>query len=90
MRSDRIVGPRNVGGRNMTSYPGEGIQPGWTVWASDGEELGKVVALDPETIHVKRGGLRGGENAVPRTAVDEVETGRVDLSMTKQELSNLS
>jgi hypothetical protein len=48
------------------------------------------VALDPETIHVKRGGLRGGEIAVPRTAVDEVETGRVDLSMTKQELSNLS
>lgn len=74
----------------MTTYPGEGIQPGWTVWASDGEELGKVVSLDPETIHVKQSGLRGGQLAVPRSAVDEVETGRVDLSMTKKELADLS
>jgi hypothetical protein len=72
------------------TYAGEAIQPGWTVWASDGEELGTVVSVDPETIHVKKTGLLGGKLDVPRTAVDEVETGRVELSMTKKELSSLS
>jgi hypothetical protein len=66
----------------------EGIQPGWTVWASDGEELGKVVSIDPQMIHVKKDGLLGGARIdVPRTAVEEVETGRVELSMTRKELS---
>lgn len=64
------------------------IQPGWSVWASDGEELGTVVSVDPETIHVKRGGLLGGQLDVPRSAVDEVETGRVELSLTKDELKS--
>jgi hypothetical protein len=46
----------------MTSYiDSEGIQSGWKVWTSDGEELGTV------------------------TAVEEVETGRVELNITKSE-----
>jgi hypothetical protein len=45
------------------------------------------VSIDPETIHVKKGGLFGGQLDVPRSAVDEVETGRIELSMTKSELS---
>jgi hypothetical protein len=64
------------------------IQPGWTVCASDGEELGTVTAVDPETIHVKKGGFMGGEFDIPRSAIDEVETGRVELSMTKSELKS--
>jgi hypothetical protein len=62
------------------------IQPGWTVWASDGKEVGTVVELDPKTIVVKESGLLGGKIDVPREAVDEVETGRVELSMTKEEI----
>jgi hypothetical protein len=72
------------------TYAAEGIQPGWTVWASDGEELGTVVSVDSEAIHVKKGGLLGGQIDVPKSAVDEIETGRVDLSMTKKELTSLS
>lgn len=71
----------------MTFGTDQSIQPGWTVCASDGEELGTVVSVDPETIHVKKGGLFGGQLDVPRTAVDEIETGRVELSMTKAQLS---
>jgi hypothetical protein len=74
----------------MTTYASEGIQPGWSVWASDGEELGTVVSVDHEMIHVKKGGLLGGQIDVPRTAVDEIETGRVELSMTKKELASRS
>jgi hypothetical protein len=74
----------------MTTYASEGIQPGWSVWASDGEELGTVVSVDQETIHVKKGGLLGGQMDVPRTAVDEIETSRVELSMTKKELASRS
>ena len=64
------------------------IQPGWTVWASDGEELGTIVSVDQETLHVKKGGLFGGQYDVPRSAVDEVETGRVELSIAKSELKS--
>jgi len=71
-------------------FPAEGIQPGWTVWASDGKELGTVMSVDPNTIHVKESGLLGGTLDVPRTVVGEVETGRVELSVTKQELKDLS
>ena len=34
----------------------------------------------------KKGGLMGGEISVPREAVIEVETGRVELNRTKREL----
>jgi hypothetical protein len=33
---------------------------------------------------VKKNGLLGGEVTVPRTAIEEVETGRIDLNMTKE------
>jgi len=64
------------------------IQPGWTVYTADGVELGNVVSVDAQTIHIKKSGFRGGQYDVPRTAVDEVETGRVELSMTKSELQS--
>ena len=61
------------------------IQPGWTVFGSDGEELGTVIGLDASTLRVKKGGLLGREVSVPRSSVADVETGRVELSMTKKE-----
>ena len=64
------------------------IQPGWTVHAADGEELGTVVSIDADEIHVKKGGLLGAQYDIPRDAVDEVETGRVELSITKSELKS--
>ena len=72
------------------TYAAEEIQLGWTVCASDGKELGTVVSVDPKVIVVKESGILGGKIDVPRTAIGEVETGRVELSMTKQELESLS
>lgn len=63
----------------------EEIQPGWTVFANDGEELGKVVAADSSTIRFKTGGLLSREYTIPVSSVADVETGRVELSITKSE-----
>ena len=72
------------------TYVGTDVQPGWTVYASDGEELGTVTRVEGNTIHVKKGGLLGGEITVPVSAVSEIETHRVELSMTKKELQSSS
>jgi hypothetical protein len=37
-------------------------------------------------LRVKKGGLLGGELSVPRDAVVEVETGRVELNRAKGDL----
>jgi len=63
------------------------IQPGWAVFAADGEELGNIVAVEHDVIRIKKGGLMGGEVYAPRDLVAEIETGRVELSVTKNELS---
>ena len=64
------------------------IQPGWTVCASDGEELGTVSGVEGTNLRIKKGGLLGGELQAPVSAVSEIETGRVEVSMTKQELQS--
>ncbi len=66
----------------------EEIQPGWSVWDRDGNEVGTVVAASGPSLRVKRTG--GGEVDVPNSAVASIETGRVELSMTRQELNSAS
>jgi hypothetical protein len=61
------------------------IQPGWTVFSSDGQELGPVTSVDATSIHVKKGGFLSRDLAIPRSSVTDVETGRVEISMTKHE-----
>ncbi len=64
----------------------DAIQPGWTVCASDGHELGTVAAVEGENLIIKHKGLLGEKRlTVPRLVVAEVETGRVELSITKHE-----
>ena len=62
------------------------IQPGWTVVDANGDEIGTVISAEGTEIVVKKSGLLGGELRVPRAAVAEVETGRVELSRAKNEL----
>jgi len=63
------------------------IQPGWSVVAADGEDLGTVVGVDHDVIRIKKRGLMGGEVYAPRDSVAEVETGRVELWLAKEQLS---
>jgi endonuclease YncB( thermonuclease family) len=69
-----------------TDFDKEMIQTGWSVWTADGQELGTIIATDASSMKVKKKGFRGGEVQVPRDKVDEVETGRVELSLTKTEV----
>ena len=62
------------------------VQPGWTVVDANGEELGTVIAAEGGELRIKKGGLLGGELTVPRSAISEVETGRVELNRTKNDL----
>lgn len=65
----------------------EMIQPGWSVYAADGEELGDIAGVDEQAIVVRSRGLLGSkEYRVPKSAVREVETGRVELSISKEEV----
>jgi len=72
-----------------TQFDREMIQTGWTVWTADGQELGTVIGTDPTSIRIKRKGLLAGDVVVPRDRVDDVETGRVELALTKAEADAL-
>jgi hypothetical protein len=63
------------------------IQPGWTVYDSNGDEVGKVTNAEGRTIVVARPGLLGEKHLyVPGNVVSAIETGRVDLSTTRKEI----
>lgn len=70
----------------MSMMDDEMIQPGWTVVDSRGEEIGTVSNAEGSEIIVKKSGFMGGEVHVPRDAVTEVETGRVEINRPKSEL----
>jgi hypothetical protein len=72
----------------MQNVDREMVQPGWEVWTSDGELLGKVIQIDGQMLKVKKGGLTGGEVTVPRSSIREVEEGRVEVELTKQEATS--
>ena len=63
------------------------IQPGWRVIDATGEELGTVISVDRESISIQRRGLLGGVWHAPSESVREVETGRVELALRKDELT---
>ena len=65
----------------------EEIQPGWRVIDANGEELGTVISVDRESISIQRQSLLGGVSHAPIKAVREVETGRVELALPKEELA---
>ena len=72
-----------------TEFDKEMIQTGWSVWSADGQELGTIIATDPTSMRVKKKGLLGGEVLIPRSAVAEVETGRVEVTMSKADVDAL-
>ena len=63
------------------------IQAGWTVYDSNGDELGRVTNVEGHTIVVAEAGLLGEKHLnVPGTAVAAIEQGRIDLSTTRKEI----
>lgn len=69
------------------TYSADEIQPGWRVIDASGEDLGTVISVDSETISIQRLGLMGGVWHAPTNAARDIETGRVELSLRKEELT---
>ena len=65
----------------------EEIQPGWHVVDANGEDIGTVTQAEGTDITVKKSGFLGGEVHVPRDAVTEIETGRVEINKAKSDLA---
>jgi len=63
----------------------EEIQPGWQVVDSFGEEIGKVVSATGPGMRVKLYG--NGEIDIGNEDCALIETGRVELSKSKKDLS---
>lgn len=63
------------------------IQPGWRVVDAKGDDIGTVVEAEGAEITVKKSGLLGGQVHIPRDAVAEVETGRVEIDRAKSDLT---
>jgi len=61
----------------------DSVQPGWTVWTTDGKKLGQVIAADQQEFQVKKEGLLGGTLSIPKSAVTDVETGRVEVDLAE-------
>jgi hypothetical protein len=68
------------------AFPPMEVQPGWKVYTSDGQEIGTVVALSPETMRVKMRGFLAGQQEIPKSMIAETETGRVELNVSKADM----
>jgi hypothetical protein len=62
------------------------VQPGYRVFAADGQELGRVIEVDDATFTLKSGGLLGGKTTIPRRLIRESDEGRVELRVGKADL----
>jgi len=67
----------------MMEIDRDSVQPGWTVWTTDGKKLGQVIAADQQEFQVKKEGLLGGTLSIPKSAVTDVETGRVEVDLAE-------
>ena len=63
------------------------IQHGWEVYEPMGEEIGEVVEVQADTIHVQTHGLFAKDLYIPATAIAEVEPNRVELNVPKNDLN---
>lgn len=68
------------------TFDTEMIQPGWQVVDANGDDIGTVVEAEGSEITVKKSGLLGGQVHIPRDAVAEIETGRVEINRAKSDL----
>ena len=68
------------------TFDTEMIQPGWQVVDANGDDIGTVVEAEGSEITVKKSGFLGGQVHIPRDAITEVETGRVEIDRAKSDL----
>ena len=68
-----------------TSGQNIGVEPGASVYGSDGEKLGSIMEIGPDYIVVEKGLFFPTDYFVPNGAIASVEPDRINLTMTKDE-----
>ena len=71
----------------METTTGEGIdiQPGASVYGSDGEKLGALMEIGPDYLVVEKGLFFPTDYFVPNGAIASIEPDRVTLNLTREE-----
>lgn len=66
----------------MRQVHSEIIQPGWELWTSDGDKLGRIIRIHGPTLTIEKEGLFGGEAFIPRDSIREIQEGRVEIALS--------
>lgn len=61
------------------------VEPGASVYGSDGDKLGSVIEIGPDYFVVEKGLFFPTDYFVPNSAIASVEPDRITLAMTKDE-----
>ncbi len=65
------------------------VQKGWEVYDSSGDKIGEVHEVGTNYLMTQKGFIFHKDVYIPASAVGRIEDGRVDLTMTKDEINNL-
>jgi hypothetical protein len=65
------------------------IQPGWEIYSSDGERVGKVSAVDDDHLEMELEVLGGSALAIPFDAVVAADDGRVELDVPAADVGEM-
>jgi hypothetical protein len=57
------------------------VQPGWEVYSSDGERIGRVDEVGPDQLRMELELLAGSSVRIPLDAIVDAADGRVDLDL---------
>jgi hypothetical protein len=66
------------------------IQPGWEVYSSDGERIGRVDEVGPDHLRLELEVLAGSSVPVPLDSVADAADGRVDLDLPTDAVANVT
>jgi hypothetical protein len=65
------------------------IQAGWEVYSNDGQRVGSVLTVESEYLEMELEVLGGSVLAVPLSAVQSADTGRVELDVPSEEIGQM-
>jgi hypothetical protein len=74
----------------MSSLGPTQVQPGWSVYTADGDELGTIKEVSDSVVRIKKRGLLGGTISVASADIASAEPDHVSLARTREELDAAS
>jgi uncharacterized protein (TIGR02271 family) len=66
------------------------IQPGWSVYGSDGAKIGEISDLGPNYVLVSKGLLFPKDIYIPSSAITAIRADYIELNVSKDQIDSLS